>query len=58
MVQWLRRYASNARGMGSIPGWELRSHTLCSAAKKEKLEYKKSFCKSAGIKLATDYKNR
>lgn len=54
MVQWLRRYASNARGMGSIPGWELRSHTMCSAAKREKLEY----TKSAGIKLETDYKNR
>ena len=36
VVQWLRLHASNAKDMGSIiPGWELRSHKLCSAAKKK-----------------------
>ena len=32
--QWSR--ASTAGGMGSIPGWELRPHTLCSTAKKKR----------------------
>ena len=28
MVQWLRLSASNAGGLGSIPGWGTRSHML------------------------------
>ena len=29
MVQWLGLHASTIGGLGSIPGWELRSHMLC-----------------------------
>ena len=36
VVLWLELCASNARGMGSIPGWELRSHKLCGKKKQEK----------------------
>ena len=32
-LQWLRPCASNARGVASIPGWELRSHMSCAAKK-------------------------
>ena len=39
VVQWLRLRASKARGTGSIPGWETRSHMLllkpAMAAKKK-----------------------
>ena len=34
MVQWLRLWASNAEGMGSIPGLGLSSHILSGVAKK------------------------
>ena len=33
MVQWLKLCASTAGGTGLIPGWELRSCTLCSQKK-------------------------
>ena len=35
VVQWLGLHAFTAGGPGSIPGWELRSHKLGSAAKKK-----------------------
>ena len=33
VVQWLRLHVSTAGGAGSILIWELRSCTLCGAAK-------------------------
>ena len=41
-VQWLRLHACPAGGMGSIPGWGIRSHMLQSMAKtlkKKKISY-------------------
>ena len=38
MVQLLRLYASNARGLGLILGWGLRSNMLYSTAEKTKIE--------------------
>ena len=34
-VQWLRPHASNAGGVGSIPGQELRSHMPRGTAEKK-----------------------
>ena len=34
MVQWLGYCASTAGGLTLIPGWELRSHKVCSGVKK------------------------
>ena len=34
VVQWSRLCTSTAEGMGSIPGWEPRSHMPLSTAKK------------------------
>ena len=39
MVQWLGLCASTARGLGSIPGWERRSHKPCDVAKKFKKKF-------------------
>ena len=39
-VQWLRLHASTAGGVGLILGGKLRTHMLCSTAKKKEEEYK------------------
>ena len=36
VAQWLRLWASNAGGLGSIPGRVASSHMLCSVAKRFK----------------------
>ena len=39
VVQWLGYCASTAGGLTLIPGWELRSHKLCSGVKKIKQKF-------------------
>ena len=36
VVQWLRHCASNARGLGSIPGWGTKISHVCGLAKKNR----------------------
>lgn len=48
-VQWLRRQASTARGVGSSPVWELRSHRLSSKAKIIKQNAKKTSLKKERV---------
>ena len=40
VAQWLRLWASNAGGLGSIPGRVASSHMLCSVAKRFKKKKK------------------
>ena len=48
-VQWLRRQASTARGAGSSPVWELRSHMLISKDKIIKQNAKKTSLKKERV---------
>ena len=54
-VQWLRFWASTAKGPGAIPDGELRSHKPCDATKKFKKKKKER--KEKGKKFPKKFQN-